>query len=197
MFHSKKDEVPTEIELLEIAKWHIARCDGLRHALSSRAAVILSADALIAGAIAVLLSRANEIPSPRGSGSSLVITAQTVLLVSVAATFISVLYAMRSLDNKYAWRMSSSSRRSPDSPAFNHGDTLRMYKSFAEFRRSQLSLTFPTMLEHAQVELWFVIRSHGYRYAQLRRSTRYLSISALAVLTDIFVILMANVINRL
>ena len=197
MLRSKKTGVPTETELLEMAKWHIARCDGLRQALSSRAAVILSADALIAGGIAVLLSRTNEIPPSKGSSPYLVVGAQALLLVSVITTFMSVLYALRSLDNKYAWRLSSTSRRSPDSPAFNHGDTLRMYHSFTEFQQAQLSITFSEMLKHANTELWFVIRSHRYRYIQLRKSTRYLSISAMVVLADIFVVLAGNLVHNL
>lgn len=197
MLHSKKSTAPTETELLELAKWHIARCDGLRQALSSRAAVILSADALIAGGIAILLSRTNEIPSSKGSGPYLTVAAQAILLISVLTTFMSVLYALRSLDNKYAWRLSSTSRRSPDSPAFNHGDTLRMYGSLEEFLRDQLSVTFSGMLKHAYTELWFVIRSHRYRYIQLRKSTRYLSTSSMAVLANIFVILVGNLIHNL
>lgn len=197
MLHPKKAAVPTETEFLELAKWHIARCDGLRQALSSRAAVILSADALIAGGIAILLSRTNEIPSSKGTGPYLTAAAQAILLISVVTTFMSVLYALRSLNNKYAWRLSSTFRRSPDSPAFNHGDTLRVYDSLDEFLQAQLSATFSEILQHAYIELWFVIRSHRYRYIQLRKSTRYLSISAMAVLADIFVVLVGNLIHNL
>ena len=148
---------------------------GFRQALSSRAAVVLSGDALITGGIAVLLSRVTGASSLGGLSISVRIAAQTGMLLSVAASFMSVFHAMRSLDNRYAWRSRSHNRQSPDSPAFNHGDTLRMYGSFADFQTAQLSSTFPSMLNSAQVELWFVIRSHGYRYVQLRKSTRYLS----------------------
>lgn len=90
MMRSKKDRVLTETELLEMTKWHIARYDGLRQALSSRAAVVLSGDALITGGIAVLLSRVTDAPSLGGLSISVRIAAQTGMLLSVAASFMSV-----------------------------------------------------------------------------------------------------------
>ena len=194
---SKKHVTPTEMELLELTKWHIARCDGLRQALSSRAAVILSGDALIAAGIAVFLSQVTNTSGGEGRGSAITIAVEAGLILSIAATFVSVLHAMLSLDNRYAWRPQSRSRRSPDSPAFNHGDTLRMYSSFSDFQKAQMSFSIPVILNHAQIELWFVLRSHRYRYIQLRKSTRFLSIAAAALLVVVCVVLVNDLINRL
>ena len=193
---SKRHAIPTEMELLELTKWHIARCDGLRQALSSRAAVILSGDALIAAGIAVFLSQVTNASGREGRGSAITIVVEAGLLISVAATFMSVLYAMLSLNNRYAWRPRSQGRRSPDSPAFNHGDTLRMYSSFADFQKAQMSFSIPAILNHAQVELWLVLRSHRYRYIQLRKGTRFLSIAAAALLVVILIVLVSNLINH-
>jgi hypothetical protein len=192
---TKKQATLSDIELLELTKWHIARCDGLRQGLSSRAAVILSGDALIAAGIAAFLSQVIS-ASGREYGPSATIAVEAVLLLSIAATFMSVLYAMLSLDNRYAWRPQSQTRRSPASPAFNHGDTLRIYRSFADFRNAQISFSYPELLNHAQVELWFVLRSHKYRYIQLRKSTRFLSVAAAALLIVICIVLVTDLISR-
>jgi hypothetical protein len=189
---SKKQAAPSDTELLELTKWHIARCDGLRQALSSRAAVILSGDALIAAGIAAFLSQILNAAGRGEYSSSALIAVEAGLVLSIAATFMSVLHAMLSLDNRYAWRPQSQSRRSPDSPAFNHGDTLRIYRSFADFREAQMSFSYPDILNHAQVELWFVLRSHRYRYIQLRKSTRFLSVAAAALLTVICILLVSD-----
>jgi predicted ABC-type exoprotein transport system permease subunit len=72
-----------------------------------------------------------------------------------------------------------------------------MYSSFSDFQKAQMSFSIPVILNHAQIELWFVLRSHRYRYIQLRKSTRSLSIAAAALLIVVCVVLVNNLINRL
>jgi hypothetical protein len=50
----------TERELVELLRWHILRADSQRGGMWTRAAAVLSADALVIAGAAVLVSAANK-----------------------------------------------------------------------------------------------------------------------------------------
>ena len=167
-------------DLLDLLRWNIERCDNLRNAVASRSAAVLSANALILGALAVFSTQVF------GRSGSLSVADKAVTGASVCLTLlcvaVSVLEGIASLINPYAWRARVNEFETSPSPIFNHSDTVRSFASSRDFRSFVLELDRDRLVDFAINELWVVIRSHHSRYARLLKSTRAFLAALLALI---------------
>jgi uncharacterized membrane protein len=182
---------------LALAKWHLDRYDRLRASTASRAAIVLSAGALLSAGNAVVLTQLIGGPSrPVGTWTitafslGLVISACLVMMALVSAA--GVLVTLK--DSRTLFTQETSL---PDAPFFNGPDTVRLMASFDAFYSASLVQTEEQILEAAHVELWIVIRQHRHRYEKLRNSVRTLRWAGIAFLAVFLGLIVKNLIVHL
>jgi hypothetical protein len=152
---------------LELAKWHISHLDTLRISLASRAAVILSANALVAAGTTVLGSRLDAGELLGGSGAAGAIT--IILIGSLIVTGVSVAKAVQAVLNM---RPSHSVFRDEEGVGwfFDPSATARSKTTVAEFRNNFRSLSDDTALDHALIHLRKITVFHYQRYLGMRQA---------------------------
>lgn len=184
---NKKSQNLSENELTEHVKWHIDRYDRLRTSTSTRASVLLSANAALISGILLLTNHYLR-----------VIFNITPLLVDITFALIGMLcvaLVLRSLwgcIDAIAARKTTRSLHAAEIPSrflFNWGDTLRSVDGYSNFSQSIKKLTEEDILNHATSELWSDILQHSKRHSRLRMAIsyfRYTVISFFILATLIF-----------
>jgi hypothetical protein len=186
---------PTIVNHLDLARWHIDRYDRLRASTSSRAAVVLSAGAILTARNAVVLSQLLQ--QTISLVSWLVVVCAAGLLVNVGLIVLALVSATGVL---VSLRPSREMFPDPDLPiglAFNASDTIQYAGEFSKFHETMRTRKTSDMLEAAHMELWIIIRQHRHRYARLRTSVRALRHAATVFLTVLTTLVIANMIARL
>lgn len=180
-------------ERLAVLKWHIDRYDRLRSSTASRAAVVLSAGAILSAGNAVLFGQLlGATKSWLGQWGWLL--ALTMAVLGSAALVVASL--IRAANVLITTRGSREMFRAlgdiPVGLVFNSGDTVARLKTFDDFRTAVAGQDHRDMVAAAEVELWVCLHQHRHRYAQLRAAVRLLRHAALAFLAILVLVLTAN-----
>jgi hypothetical protein len=172
---------------LELARWLISRVDVLRMSLSSRAAVILSADAIIAAGATILSGRLTRdaLWGGRGALGALVLLSVGSLILAA----LSISHAIRGIINVTPSR-SFFDRDEDFGLFFDPSNTAQTIKSTEEFRREFVDLDDRAALDSALADLWKITYFHYSRYQSVRRAAKLL----LAALAAFIVALVASLI---
>lgn len=183
-----------DAQRLEAARWLIARYDTLRASLVSRAAVVLSANALVAAGALVLVSRANGTDLIGGnltSGVVVVLAAATLTM-----TALSIIKAAQCLVNLRPWRAAIVDP--PERAAFFNGsDSISTFEDFERFGSHFVSVTDERLLQYALVELWQVTNGFYKRYQYIRAAVRLLLVEVATFLCSAVTLLVATYIQSL
>lgn len=182
------------VDNLELARWHIDRYDRLRTSASSRAAVVLSAGALLTAGNAVILSQLLQQTTSLAPWVVVVCTAG--LLVNVALIVLALVSATGVLISLQPSRELFPDPDLPISLAFNASDTIKHAGEFSTFHETMRTQHPSELLRSAHVELWIIIKQHRHRYARLRTSVRALRHAANVFLTVLTTLVIANMITR-
>lgn len=179
-------------EVLALLRWHIDRYDRLRASTASRAAVVLSASALLSAANAVIIAqvlgtRFTPVPSALLAFCVLPSLAGFVLVVLAVVHATGVLVTTR---NSRA--LLTGPAAPPPGPVFNRSDTLGLFATYAEFSTAVDMQDEAAIIEAAKAELWIVIHQHSYRYAELRSAVRLLRLAATALPVALVVVLIVG-----
>jgi hypothetical protein len=170
---------------LSMIKWHIERYDRLRTSATSRAAVVLSAAALLSAGNAVFLAQILGTSVPWLRSWRLLILS-LLALVSAILVILALLRAANVLLTARGSReVFAGAGDAPLSPIFNGSDTVSRFTQFDDFQSVLLGQSDAESVEAAAVELWICINQHRGRYTQLRRAVnvlRYAGIAFLAAL---------------
>jgi hypothetical protein len=180
-------------ERIDLVRWHIDRYDRLRASTSSRAAVVLSAGAILSAGNAVILSLLLQ---QEGGHLRLVAVCSVGLTASAALVVLAIIRATGVL---VSLRPARDLFPDPDLPvglAFNATDTVRHAPTFRRFCESLGSQGLADILEAAHVELWICVRQHRYRYARLRGAVSALRHAATIFLAVLTVLVVSNLILR-
>ncbi|MEW1587918.1 hypothetical protein AB0283_21060 [Micromonospora vinacea] len=157
--------------LIETARWHITRYDGLRSSIANRASFVISANAVLIGGVALLFPNAinQEVYGGRVTVVAMGVAALGVLIL--AAT--SIVAATNALLAAKRWRDIYGSEP-PPGMFYLHSDTLAVTPTFRDFDTAFAAQTVSDERMSATVNLWVVMQTLNYRYRFLRRATRRL-----------------------
>lgn len=176
-------------DALPLLRWHLDRYDRLRASTASRAAVVLSASALLSATNAVIIS---QVLGPRFTSvpSALLILCT---LPALAGFVLVVLAVVRATGVLVTTRSSRTLLTGPAAPPpgaiFNGSDTLELFSTYGEFSAAVDGQDEASIIEAAKADLWIVIHQHRHRYAELRSAVRLLRLAA-AVLPFALVIVL-------
>ncbi len=176
------EELRSKAEAIEIANWHLTRYDMLRGSIANRAAVVLSANALIAAAVIILTTQYTASKLLGGSTSYAVVSSLAVLsLISVS---LSVAYSAQASHNVRTWaKIFRRQQQPPLGLIYTASHTRETIKSAGDLGSLICTVTEDEYFEFAVTELWRAINTFDRRYNLLRRAIRLLlaSLSLLAV----------------
>jgi hypothetical protein len=158
---------------LDAVHWHLAREDGQRAAVSTRAGAVLSTNALVVAGTALAFS----LKGTRAL-SLVVFLAALGTLVLVAG---SVTYATQALVMLRRTERRFTEPRSDASTLYNLSGINRRWPAFEEFRAAMMDQSPEQQLQGALDELWRISHLHRYRYLKLRRAT-WLLLAAICLL---------------
>ena len=173
---------PSLSEKIVLVRWHLDRYDKLRSSTASRAAVVLSAGALLSAANAVVIVQLLRVdldrPSPLALASCVLVGLVSFVLIVLAVIRASgVLVTGRDTRRTFAHLGAL-----PLGLIFNGTDTVAHVRSFEEFSAVFSRQTEADILKAAQVELWVCIQQHRRRYLNLRSSVRILQYASVSLL---------------
>ncbi|MFD5916045.1 hypothetical protein ACFVYP_28950 [Kitasatospora sp. NPDC058201] len=155
-------------DLLDLMRWHIDRYDRLRSSTSSRAAAILSANAIIIAG-SVLLANYHF----QSNGTPRRILVEVAFAGLAFVTLILVLRSLWSCIDAIAARKTVRMVNSEEIDSrflFNWGDTLGEIDGHSSFTVRVLKLTMEDVLKNAASELWTDILQHSRRHRHLRNA---------------------------
>ncbi len=175
------DKTRDAVERLESLRWHILRLDGFRTGLWNRAGIILSTNALVAGASAVLISVGSR------AGHLTLITAA----LAMVAVLVSVYEAMGVGGASRQWLGSYEDKQSPPAFIYAVSETMTQIENFGDFQKALSEWTERKEIEAAASEVWRLEVLHHRRVLQLMRSIRWL-FTALILLTVSAVVTVFN-----
>lgn len=150
---------------LESARWHLARYDGLQATMASRAAAVLSANALVLAGVAVLVASSPGASNDQDKSMLLTLPA----LASLAFVGISVVESARGLLALRPWR-ARFGESVPMKPFYLHNETLALLPTYAQFLDTFSHLSPEEELEGAIAALWVRTRNMKTRTDSVRRS---------------------------
>jgi hypothetical protein len=176
-----KSSQTTIDEQIELAIRLIEKYDHLLSSLESRAATVVSADALLLAGTTFLLdkvwSQASQFSSIKQIGIAVSIG---LALVTLA---LSIVYATTSIAN--IWRTTRKivgGNLPPPSLFFRPSDTVNHFKEFSQFEKHFQSSTKEQTLTYALSELWLVSNLNIRRYKSFQRAVRLLLFSVVPFL---------------
>ncbi len=156
-------------ERFERIHWLIERADTLRESTANRAAIVVSADALLLAGITFLLDKALSNVGPYNP------VERTVLAVSISIAVILLVLSLGFATTGIAsvWRIKGSAFGSSDVPAhpfYNPFDTIKAFKSFKSFEEAFKGISDEQINTCALSELWTIENLYYERYQTLRRA---------------------------
>ena len=186
---SVQSEIATNVgEKIEMVKWHIQRYDALRASTANRAAMVLSANALLLASSTFLL---DKIVANLNLYSSY---QRCFVLVSVSLTLlllaISIFYAIRGVIAVSKTSRDLFGYDIPKHPFFSQRDTIESFSGFQSFKEGFMDTNSEKMLSYALGDLWTVINQHFYRYQNLRTAIRFLSAGIVVFLISAFALIL-------
>lgn len=169
--------------------WLIERIDAIRMATENRAAIVLSAGAILMAGIAFLFDKALISPTMTTMSSCARITLVSCLILALLFLLISVVYATVAIVNIFTTSRRMLKNRIPSRVFFHSFDTQYVYPDFESFKTGYLSINEQDFFEAALAHLWSSYALYVKRYLALRMSIRclllsvaFLGISALVVI---------------
>ena len=160
-------EAKDQIDLL---KWLVARSDSMRATYSNRAAMILSADAIILAAIAFLLDKSITTTTQPWHYSLKIFAFASLVLMTIS--FVLALTA------SIAYRHSRATAHftGPSRVFLNTRETFdpKVCPDFATFKTKFDALTEASFIESACAELWVDLRLQQIRYGRLKKSVLFI-----------------------
>jgi hypothetical protein len=181
---------------MAMLQWHIERYDRLRSSTANRAAVVLSAAALLSAANAVLIFQLLSGNSSRTPLFALAVCA-TITAISTALIIQSVVRACGVLvTGKDSRSLFATDDTLPLGLIFNGTDTVSHLRSFDEFVAHVETQSGVENCRSAQVELWIGIHQHRHRYIQLRGAVRSLRYAACFFLVAMLGVLAVGLLYR-
>lgn len=170
--------------------WHIDRYDKLRAFSANRAAMVLSAGALLLAANTFLLDKAlsnvaqysvfEKIVQAFGVGTSIILL---ILSISQAITGIANVWrTSREMLGKLSTEM-------PKRLFFHPRDTIEEFEDFRNFFDNYVGTDDEKQIIYALGELWTVTFQHHDRYQKLRKAIRLLVFSIFPMLLSIGVLI--------
>ena len=174
-----------EVELLDLAKWHISRSDALRNSVATRASVILSANALIVAGTALISNQ--FLVHISSVAPALAVTFAFLAIASLILVAGSVAFAISTLVTKKSWR---SSIDSGPSLGFSGLSTVKYAANVDDFESMFCNADHDQILRAALVELWVGVSTYLHRYVSLRRATQWLlgAISSFLSVTILYIL---------
>jgi len=158
--------------------WLIDRYDVLRVAISRRAAIVLSADAILVTATIFIFGKFAggfaDHPNMGGNEKFLVILIILLSLTSIGLLLLSLLMATYSIVNVWATSHEMLGEETPDMIFFHARDTFEKLENFKSFKQKLDSSTDEDFLTYAEAELWRVTVATYYRHGDLKKAIRYL-----------------------
>lgn len=162
---------------LELLQWLINRSDGLRASYSSRASLILSADALVLATLAFLL---DKVPSYHPFKFYI------NCLIGFSLASMLILFVLAFMASANFWKNSSQATKFHEKRYFfNAKHTLDIPKrDFQTFRKDFRAATINDLLDYACAQIWAC-------YILQRKRYRNLKISILALLAAVVTLISA------
>jgi hypothetical protein len=189
----ENNESEAEEKRLVMLKWHIERYDRLRTSTAGRAAVVLSAGAILSAGNALVLG---QMLSTTRAGAASSWWSAILTVASLASAGLVVLSVLKAANVLVTTRRSRDAfkevGRAPVSLIFNGTDTLANVRTFAEFHAILAGGSAAETRASAEAELWVCIHQHRHRYAQLRAAVRLLRHAAVAFFAVLVLALSAN-----
>jgi hypothetical protein len=187
---------PPGTDRLPVLRWHIERYDRLRASTASRAAVVLSAGAILSAGNAVVLAQVfngafDHFPPWLVALFTVGILAGATLVVLSLLEAANVLVTPRPSSEMFI-----GDQEPPPSLLYNGTYTVAATHSYREFRAAVAAQRESEQVEAAQVELYVVIRQHRHRYQRLRAAVRLLRGAAVLFLVVLAVGVAINVASR-
>ncbi len=166
-------------ERLSMLTWMIDRYDVLRVAISRRAAIVLSADAILVTATIFLFGQYH---SSYLDGSHIMVNSEKNISVAfiafsvatIACLCLSILSATSSIVNVWAKSSDMPGGATPQIYFFHARDTYEDFKNFESFQKTIQQSSDKDFLNHAEAELWRVIVATYVRHNELKRAIVYL-----------------------
>lgn len=171
--------------------WHIERYDRLRTSTANRAAMVLSANALLFAGTIFLIDKGLTKPKP--------LIFQILLIILIIASFLliagSIFFSMSALI--LSWRTSREMwEHIPKRIFFQARDTIDKFgENFEHFKNYFNDIGDAEIINYGLAELWTCIKQHFHRYQKLRKAIRLLYFSIGTYLLSIIIILINIIYN--
>lgn len=173
---------------IELARWLIERHDTLRESISSRAGIILSADALLITALIFTLDKITAI-TDQGYSDALRIVFIICIAVSTISTIVSFIFTTNTIVSVWKTSRRTTNTKYHQRLFFNARDTLENFPTFSGFEHQFRELRRDQVLNFALGELWTAQSLYRQRYQSLRYSIRALLFSIIPFLIAMAIIL--------
>jgi len=166
-------------ERLSMLTWMIDRYDVLRVAISRRAAIVLSADAILVTATIFLFGQYHRgylSGAARLSSAEQTMTVIFILfaVVTIGLLCLSILSATSSIVNVWAKSRDMLGEEPPHIYFFHARDTYEELGNFNAFRNRIEQSSNEDFIAYAEAELWRVTVATYHRHNGLKKAIRYL-----------------------
>ena len=169
---SEKSTPMTEKEKLEFILWSIDRHDQLRSTTASRAAMVISANALLLAGTTFLLDQAMK--------AAVISLNMTIFVVSMIVTLVFIVFSIVAAANTvvFVWKRTKKAvgiKDLPNTKFFHASEVVDTFKDkgFSEYVNTFQGTSREDMIKNALGELMQVTFVHNIRYKSLRTSIRF------------------------
>lgn len=178
----------TTDEQFELVCWLIERYDNMRSLVSNRAAIIVSADALLLAGATFLFDKLISVGSRIGPPEKTIL----LLVVSAMVVFLSLSLLSATRAIAFTWATGRKATRSANEPNilfFHATGTTEALPTSELFAAKFKSTTKEQMNDYALTELLLITRIHEVRYKSLRWALRFLQLAIPPFLIAILIVL--------
>jgi hypothetical protein len=169
---------------LPLIQWHMTRYDELRSSVAHRAAMVLSAAALLLAGVTFLLDNTLSNLANFAAPTRYLLLGCGILLFAGLA--LSVFYAIRAVVSLRPTRTIIDGQL-PMRLFFNSRDTVGTLSTYREFRDAYARTSPAMMSEYALRELFTGIYQYHYRYRNLRKGIWLLFVTIILFLAAMLV----------
>jgi len=172
-----------ENERIEVLKWLITRSDSLRSSYSNRAALILSADAIILAIFVFLLEK--TLSQATGVlGFSIIVLS----LLALACMSVSLVLAITASASIWGSRRATGFRG--EARIFlSPPETFEELKDFESFKERFKSMSNDGFITSGCAELWVDLRLQQLRYNRLKKSIQFILVAFLMLVLALVIAL--------
>ncbi len=171
----KQELKPIDNEkLIEIVFWFIKRNDNQRYAISNRAAIVLSADALLLAGIIFLIDKLFSGMTQYTDFERVTIFINSIItFVFLISSLITATTGIANVWKKsYQWH-----KKLPKRLLFYARPTIETFNNFSDFRNHFKNINYEQLLDYGITDFWVIMSHLHRRYQKLRWSIRLLTFS--------------------